>query len=160
MSCMTCACGLAAGDVSDYLCNCCLSQYLRDCATGREVWLPHPSYPYEVSNLGRVRGLKRGTVLTPEVTEGGYLRVRMPDCWKKVHALVLETFISPRPDGCECLHEDNDPTNNRLRNLAWNTPEANRDDARRHRLAAAARERAVAAEHRRVERLRQRLASR
>lgn len=49
-----------------------------------------------------------------------------------VHRLVLETFIGPRPHGKECLHRDDNPTNNRLSNLRWGTAAENHQDAVRN----------------------------
>jgi hypothetical protein len=50
-----------------------------------------------------------------------------------VHQLVLETFIGPRPPGMEVRHViNNDPTDNRLVNLAWGTPSENTADKWRH----------------------------
>lgn len=45
-----------------------------------------------------------------------------------VHRLLLETFVGPCPPGMECRHLDNDPTNIRLRNLAWGTKAENEAD--------------------------------
>lgn len=50
----------------------------------------------------------------------------------KLHHLVLEAFVGPRPDGLEGCHGDGDFTNNSLDNLRWDTPLANADDKRRH----------------------------
>lgn len=49
-----------------------------------------------------------------------------------VHRLILEAFISKRPDGMQCRHLDGDLTNNRLTNLKWGTPQEDADDKRRH----------------------------
>jgi len=42
-----------------------------------------------------------------------------------VHRLVLTTFVGDCPKGYECLHADNDPTNNQLSNLSWGTRRRN-----------------------------------
>jgi hypothetical protein len=43
--------------------------------------------------------------------------------------LVLEAFVGPRPPGMECCHfPDNDPSNNRLVNLRWDTHANNMQD--------------------------------
>ena len=44
----------------------------------------------------------------------------------RVHALVLEAFVGPRPKGYQCNHIDEDKGNNRLDNLEWVTPRQNR----------------------------------
>lgn len=52
---------------------------------------------------------------------------------RKVHHLVLEAFVGPRPDGMECRHfPDRDPANNRLENLQWGTSSENQADKRVH----------------------------
>lgn len=49
-----------------------------------------------------------------------------------VHRLVLEAFVGPCPEGKEGTHDDGDPSNNRLGNLAWKTPKENAADRKRH----------------------------
>jgi hypothetical protein len=59
----------------------------------------------------------------------------------KVHHLILEAFIGPRPNGMQCRHLDGNRSNNRLDNLAWGTPRENIHDSFRHgtrRLVATA----------------------
>jgi hypothetical protein len=51
---------------------------------------------------------------------------------RKVHHLVLEAFIGPRPDGFEACHGNGDPTDNRVENLRWGTHEENHDDRAMH----------------------------
>ena len=38
-----------------------------------------------------------------------------------IHRLVLEAFVGPCPVGGECMHKDDNPRNNSLRNLKWGT---------------------------------------
>lgn len=117
-----------------------------------ESWRPIPDFEghYEVSNVGHVRSLDRtlvypdghshrlrGRLLSPGVQPpSGHLHVNLKTQARKrtvaVHALVLEAFVGPRPDGLECLHGDGDPTNNRLDNLRWGTRSENNLDAVRH----------------------------
>jgi hypothetical protein len=49
-----------------------------------------------------------------------------------VHRLVLEAFAGPCPPGMEGCHGDGDSGNNRLTNLRWDTPLANKHDALLH----------------------------
>jgi hypothetical protein len=49
-----------------------------------------------------------------------------------MHILVLEAFVGPRPAGMEGCHWDDDPTNNHLSNLRWDTRSANARDAVRN----------------------------
>jgi hypothetical protein len=47
-----------------------------------------------------------------------------------VHQLVLEGFRGPKPPGLVGCHNDDDPNNNNLDNLRWDTPQSNVDDRR------------------------------
>jgi hypothetical protein len=51
---------------------------------------------------------------------------------RKVHLLVLEAFIGPRPEGHQGAHENGNKLDNRLDNLRWKTPGENNRDKRRH----------------------------
>jgi hypothetical protein len=50
----------------------------------------------------------------------------------KIHSLILEAFIGPRPPGLECRHLDGNSMNNRLDNLCWGTQRENMADRVRH----------------------------
>lgn len=63
----------------------------------------------------------------------GYLRVCLVrKRYTFVHRLVLEAFRGPCPAGEVCRHLDGDPSNNRLDNLKWGTPQENAHDRIRH----------------------------
>lgn len=66
----------------------------------------------------------------------GYLRVGLTRNgklhWRSVHRLVLETFVGNCPAGHEACHNDGNRQNNNLKNLRWDTPEANACDKRLH----------------------------
>lgn len=120
-----------------------------------EVWKDIPDYEglYQASNLGRIRSLPRvsrfigrwgteverdvpGKVLVAKVKPSGHLFVTLCKKGKTrnwhVHTLVLTAFVGARPDNMECLHQDGDPTNNRVENLRWGTNSQNRLDSVRH----------------------------
>jgi hypothetical protein len=103
-----------------------------------EQWRPIPGYePYQASDLGRVRGIKGGRVLSPVTTQYGYHQVSLCVGGKKlsrlVHRLVAFAFIGPQPSPeYDVLHWDGDKMNNRLDNLRWGTPKDNNDDQMRH----------------------------
>lgn len=115
-----------------------------------ERWLPVVGYEgkYEVSDLGRVRSLFKGSrygsfprdeplILTPTPnTGGGHLRVKLTKeghtLTALVHVLVLTAFRGAAPAGHEGCHDDGDPENNVLGNLLWKTHEANMQDMVRH----------------------------
>lgn len=86
---------------------------------------------YEVSNLGDVRSFYNGRVLRPYRSRSHYVvslhrggNGRGKD--RRVHHLVLEAFVGPRPVGMECRHfPDRDTANNRVDNLLWGTRKEN-----------------------------------
>jgi hypothetical protein len=128
-----CRCGNPEpGTVSDRVCDPCLALILAGCTSGTEYFLEHPDHPgYSASNLGRIRG-PHGKILVPFIVKG-YLKVKMPGRHRRVHHLVLETYIGPKVDGELGLHWDDDPTNNTLMNLRWADEDANVADRRRNR---------------------------
>ena len=111
-----------------------MERILDGCMSDEEWWGEHPEMPIQVSNLGRVRGV-RGFVLKPYLHKG-YPAVDV--CGRRhvrIHTLVLEVFVGPRPDDMEACHYDNDKTNCRLMNLRWDCRSGNWDDRyREHRM--------------------------
>lgn len=112
-----------------------------------EHWRPVPGHPnYQVSDMGRVRSVdhwqrvrgdgrafRRGKVLKPGVGSKGHLQVQLDGGkWRRVHTLVLEAFVGPRPGGKLGLHRDGQAANNRVENLYWGTHSDNAKDAVRH----------------------------
>jgi hypothetical protein len=121
---------------------------------GRAVttWRVIPGFSsYVVSDVGTVAACASpGTELAPlrilavRTNHGGYVEVKLfadyapgerrRRVWRKVHTLVLEAFVGPRPSprhhGAHA--PDRDRTNNRLSNLSWKTPEENEADKREH----------------------------
>ena len=86
---------------------------------------------YEVSDRGWVRRGRRH--LSRQPTHNGYLRVSLladdgRRHWRRVHALVLEAFVGPRPDGHHGAHGPGGQRDNSLANLRWAPPEENRPD--------------------------------
>lgn len=106
-----------------------------------EEWRPIPGYEgiYEVSDQGRVRSLDRvrhlggrrlrGQDIKPSSNGRGRLQVGLRRDGQsralQVHRLVLAAFVGPCPDGMQACHWDDDPSNNTLANLRWDTPSAN-----------------------------------
>lgn len=100
-------------------------------STQSPIWRRHPIHTHiEVSDLGNVRALayvdKRGNRRSakPRKTQldsHGYPVIKVEGRTRKVHHLVLETFVGPRPDGMETLHGDSNPGNPALSNLRWGT---------------------------------------
>ena len=85
---------------------------------------------YQVSNLGRIKSLKRKNVpithiIKPRKDKDGYLLINLyiqsHKTTYKVHRLVAETFI-PNPKNLLMInHKDEDKTNNCVDNLEWCT---------------------------------------
>lgn len=107
-----------------------------------ETWLPVSRNPwYFVSDFGRVCSIDR--VINNRTWRGQLLKLgRFAQghryvCLNKgdhsrVHVLVLEAFVGPRPEGQEGLHWDDNASNNHLSNLRWGTRSANHIDALRN----------------------------
>jgi predicted DNA-binding protein YlxM (UPF0122 family) len=105
-----------------------------------EEWRDVPGYEgwYQVSNIGRVRGVDRwivvrgarggprlvkGKMMTQRLHRNGYMRVRL--CKHNlaesvgVHSLVACAFLGDRPTGYDIHHKDGSRTNNRADNLEY-----------------------------------------
>lgn len=89
---------------------------------------------YQVSNLGRVKGLERKTrngcvyperILSGCKSQDGYIvvkmRIDMSEYRRYVHRMVAQAFL-PNPDNLpQVNHKDENKTNNRIDNLEWCT---------------------------------------
>jgi hypothetical protein len=107
-------------------------------------WLPVLGYEgqYEVSDEGEVRSWLpyRGTPLPRSMAlhldSNGYPSVRLWDGVRqrhyRVHRLVTEAFIGPRPNGHQTRHLNGNPNDNRLSNLTYGTPSENNLDRTAH----------------------------
>jgi hypothetical protein len=94
-----------------------------------EEWRDVVGFPgYKASNAGNIIGPK-GKILRPAPNHHGYAVVALSRDRKHhsklVHALVLAAFDKPRPMGLECMHINNNRTDNRIENLRWGTRREN-----------------------------------
>jgi len=99
-----------------------------------EIWKKIRSYPYEVSNKGRVRrigggqGVKIGRIRKNQPDKDGYLlcTLHKNNCatMHKVHHLVAAVFIGPRR-GKQINHKNGIKTDNRPCNLEYVTTQEN-----------------------------------
>lgn len=123
--------------------------------TEHERWLPIVGLEgfFEVSDQGRVRSLDRDYIThshrhgrpfaarrrlkgrifkLSRRTRDGYVYVGLSANGvihhRKVHQLVLEAFVGPRPPGMESCHNNHVRHDNRLVNLRWDTRKANARD--------------------------------
>lgn len=84
---------------------------------------------YEVSNLGKVRNIKSGRILKPQLHRDGYLRYNL---WKNnkqknlfLHRIIATAFIDNPGKKPYVNHIDENKLNNDLRNLEWCTAREN-----------------------------------
>ena len=100
----------------------------------KEIWRPVKNFGglYEISNLGRVRGLNRikpngrrqkGMIRKSHLTPDGYVIVGLSKNGKsytgKVHRMVATAFLDNPNNLKEINHIDEDKTNNNVNNLEW-----------------------------------------
>jgi hypothetical protein len=115
--------------------NCCLECRLLAQADffDDETWLPIVGHHgWEISDRGRIRGAGNHRVVTPDTDT--YPRVTLNGRRRRVHVLMAETWLGPRPFGMQILHGDDEKTNTRIANISYGTPAQNADDrARNHR---------------------------
>lgn len=116
----------------------------------REIWKDVIRYEgiYEVSNKGRVRAKervfiqrngsikhRRARILQTKVA-GFYPEVSLCVDYaiekRRVHDLVAESFLGPRPKGMYVCHNDGTMDNNNLDNLRYDTPAGNSADKIKH----------------------------
>ena len=105
-----------------------------------EEWRAIPGYEgaYEVSSAGGVRSLarldslgrsRRARSLRPRLQANRRLTVALymngGRADFQVHSLVLLAFVGPRPSGMEGCHRNDDPSDNRIENIRWDTRSAN-----------------------------------
>lgn len=99
---------------------------------------------YQVSDQGRVRSLDRiihtkqytqhrkGQILSTPLGTYGYPTVNINRKCRRVHQLVAEAFIGPRPKNLDTIHKDGIKTNCRSDNLRYGTHAENQLDIRKH----------------------------
>ncbi|MGJ5667773.1 NUMOD4 motif-containing HNH endonuclease [Rhodococcus aetherivorans] len=118
----------------------------------REEWRPVIGWEgyYEVSSDGLVRSIERtiqyadgrsrvypSRIISPrDGGRSGHLIVSLSkNLYRRhfrVHTLVAEAFIGPRPAGTECCHNNGIASDNRVENLRWDTHTENMRDTVRH----------------------------
>lgn len=97
----------------------------------KEIWKPVKDFEelYEVSNLGRVRSLRRNIIMKTRIRDDGYVACTLSNerkvQGKLVHRLVAEAFIPNHKNKPEVNHIDGNKENNNVKNLQWVTPSEN-----------------------------------
>ena len=96
-----------------------------------EIWKDIKGFEglYQVSNMGRVKSVRKNIILKNQIARKGYERVIL--CINNspknyfVHRLVANAFI-PNPDNLpQVNHKDENKLNNRVENLEWCTQKYN-----------------------------------
>lgn len=91
-----------------------------------EIWKPHPTSGYLVSNNGRIINPKTNYELKPTLGQAGYYKISTNVCRAgHVHCAVIEAFVGLIPKGMHVNHIDGVKTNNHLSNLEIVTPREN-----------------------------------
>lgn len=104
-----------------------------------ECWLPITGYEslYMVSDLGRVKSMRNGKVMSPGSGQDGYPIVSLYKAGQRkgvaVHRLVAEHFVAGRnPLHKEVAHLDGQRANARADNLKWVSKVENHSHKRLH----------------------------
>ncbi len=113
-----------------------------------EEWRPVEGWPYEVSNLGRIRRLASNPgrwgvkILNTAFKSARYLMCglvrRLPDgryeqVTRNVHVLVCTAFHGSRPTPShQVCHNNGNSKDSRAENLRWGTTTENEADRRQH----------------------------
>jgi len=95
---------------------------------------------YRISSDGRVESRRRcgKKKLYPNYLpmklqiNHGYPHVHIFNKFRKVHQLVLEAFVGPRPPGYEAAHLNGIRSDNRVENLKWVTKSENQNHRKLH----------------------------
>ncbi len=92
---------------------------------------------YSITKNGRIWSKHgKGRWIKPTKYKGGYCGVSLQrekkDYFRRVHRLILETYVGLCPKGMETRHLDGNPANNHLDNLCWGTPKENMGDRDLH----------------------------
>lgn len=108
-----------------------------------EIWKDIKNYDgiYQISNKGRVKRidkfskkLEHGCFLKPNITDKGYLSVKLIKNTFFVHKLICEAFLGERPVGLQINHKDCDKKNNSVENLEYVTQTQNMQHAKKNGL--------------------------
>jgi hypothetical protein len=128
--CLICGCELSPRNRT----HCCAECRLRarNGDFDEEVWLPIIGFlGWQISDRGRIRDAQIHQTREPD-RSGRYPRVWLSGRRRYVHVLMAETWLGPRPWGRLALHDDDDPDNTHISNIAWGTPAQNYADAIRN----------------------------
>lgn len=90
-----------------------------------EIWKPVVGYEsqYQVSNLGNVKSLNKGILMSPSTTPNGYSIINLSNNGRRkcfaIHRLVAQAFLSNYNDSLEVNHKDENKANNHRKVLQY-----------------------------------------
>lgn len=96
-----------------------------------EAWKNVKGYEglYLVSDLGRLKSLRKNKIMKPEKTLSGYLRLSLTrngrSKQKYIHQIVASAFIENVDSKDQVNHKNEIKSDNRVCNLEWCTPSEN-----------------------------------
>ncbi len=105
-----------------------------------EIWKPVRGWEknYEISTKGKVRSLRTGNFLKPNL-QAGYHRIQLSTVRPTVrarrvfiHRLMAETFLHRAPDKQWAAHVNGKRADNRIENIYWATSSENMQDKHKH----------------------------
>lgn len=121
--------------------SCCGESVMFDHATSHQMQIQEEFKPvsispefYMIGNYGTVISKKygRSKIIKGTRLKSGhvFVSIMVGSQVKRIlaHVLVLEAFIGPKPEGCECRHLNDIPDDNRASNLMWGTRSENMKD--------------------------------
>jgi len=99
-----------------------------------ETWIKINGFDnYLIDEKGQVFSCHSKKILKNGIEGWGYEMVGLykngKQCSIKVHKLVAEAFLGPRPEGMQINHKDGVKTNNHFSNLEYCTPSQNTQHA-------------------------------
>lgn len=113
---------------------------------------------YLIQKNGDVWSVLKGKFLKPYLTgenDNNYKTVKLyknkKGYNKRIHRLLLETFIGQCPQGMQACHNNGDRLDNRLSNLRWDTQSNNQKDSIQHGTASCIRCGEDSSNHRLIE---------
>lgn len=97
----------------------------------KEIWKDIKGYEglYQVSNLGRIKSVRKKIIKSPSLAGRGYYRLTLCNNGKNksfyIHRLVAQAFISNPNNLSQVNHKDENKLNNCVDNLEWTDCKSN-----------------------------------